>query len=116
MLSTLLLDPFEEFIVLSRVETTVHGRDRSFEIDCSTLGILPFPSSIAFDWTQVGEAKASSARVAGTNERIDILFTSKRGPVDVGYEVAMRSEIGTSGLGKLVDNVVDDRHGHTQKM
>jgi len=98
------------------VETAVHGRDRSFEIDCSTLGILPFPSSIAFDWTQVGEAKASAARVAGTNERIDILFTSKRGPIDVGYEVAMRLELGMSGLGKLVDDVFDDRHGHMQKM
>jgi hypothetical protein len=108
--STLLLDPFEKLFVLSRGATAVNRRDRSLKIDRTTFGILPFSSSFAFDCIQIGEAISSAARGASTNERINILFAGERGPVNVGYEVAMRSEVGVSGLGKLIDDVSDDRH------
>jgi len=109
-LSTLLLDPLEESFVSSREASAVYRRNRSLEVDRSTTGVLPFTPSLVFDYNKIDEAEASAARASRSNERIHVLFASERGPVDVGYKVAMRFEVGMSGLGEFVDDAFDHRH------
>ena len=90
---TLLLDPFDKLVVLSRQAVAIRCWDGSLQIDCATTGILPFTTSFILDYIEVCKANSGAASIASTNERIDILFTSERGAVDVSYEVAMRSKV-----------------------